>query len=179
MLATGFVGQFFYRPPSSSVEIFSQVSTYFDSLCITQFSNFIFLGDFNVSVKDSSHPFFQKLCDLMSLYGLSQVVDDVTHTHHNGVSSIIDLVLLSSPPQLIKCCTIQPLANSDHNGIVTTVKWNPVTAPTQHRRTIWRYAYADWDKAKELISHRNWDLLLTDDVNDSHGLTGIRNSCLS
>jgi hypothetical protein len=32
----------FYRPPSSSVEIFSQVSAYFDSLCITQFSNFIF-----------------------------------------------------------------------------------------------------------------------------------------
>jgi len=71
------------------------------------------------------------------------------------------------PIPLIKCCTIPPLANSDHNGIVTTVKWNPVTAPTQRRRTIWRYAYADWDKAKELISQRIWDLLLTDDVNDS------------
>jgi len=51
----------FYRPPSSSVEILSQVSTYFDSLCI---SNSIFLGDFNVNVKDSSHPCFQKLYDL-------------------------------------------------------------------------------------------------------------------
>jgi len=91
----------------------------------------------------------------MSLYGLSQVVSDVTHTNHNGVSSIIDLVLLSSPSQLMKCCTIPPLANSDHNGIVTTLKWNPVTAPTQHQRTIWRYAYADWDKTKELISQRN------------------------
>jgi len=103
----------------------------------------------------------------MSLYGLSQVVSNVTHTHHNGVSSIIDLVLLSSPSQLIKCCIIPPLANSDHSGIVTTLKWNPVTAPTQRRWTIWRYAYADWDKTKELISQRNWALLLRDDVNDS------------
>ena len=36
----------YYRPPSSSVEIFSQVSTYFDSLCITQFSNFVFFRRF-------------------------------------------------------------------------------------------------------------------------------------
>ena len=82
----------------------------------------------------------------MSLYGLSQVV---THIHHNGVSSTIDLVLLSSLSQLIKCCTVSPLGNSDHNGIVTTVKWNPVTAPTHRRWTIWRYAHADWDKARE------------------------------
>ena len=128
--------------------------------------SFFFLGDFNVNVKDSSHPCYQRLCDLMSLYGLSQVVSDVTHTHHNGVSSTIDLVLLSSPSQLIKCCTVSPLGNSDHNGIVTTVKWNPVTAPTR-RRTIWRYAHADWDKARELISLWNWELMLTDDVNTS------------
>ena len=153
--------------PSSSVQIFSQVCTYFDNLCITQFSNFIFLGDFNVNVKDSSHPCYQRLCDLMSLYGLSQVVSDVTHTHHNGVSSTIDLVLLSSPSQLIKCCTVSPFGNSDHNGIVTTVKWNPVTAPTHRRRTIWRYAHADWDKAREVISLWNWELMLTDDVNTS------------
>ena len=51
----------FYRPSSSSVEIFSQVSTYFDSLCITQFSNLIFLGDFNVNGKDLSHPCFRNV----------------------------------------------------------------------------------------------------------------------
>ena len=103
----------------------------------------------------------------MSLYGLSQVVSDITHIHHNGVSSIIDLVLLSSPSQLIKCCTVPPLANSDHYGIVTSVKWNSVATPSHRRRTIWRYAHADWGKARELISLRNWDLLLTDDVNTS------------
>ncbi len=157
----------FYRPPSSSVEIFSQVSTYFYSLCITQFSNFIFVGDFNINVMDSSHPCYHRLQDFMSLFGLSQVVSDVTHTHHNGVSSIIDLVLLSSPSQLIKCYTVPPLANSDHYGIFTSVKWNPVSAPSHRCRTIWRYSHADWDKARELISLRNWDLLLTDDVNIS------------
>lgn len=91
-------------------------------------------------------------------HGLSQVVSNVTHIHHNGVSSIIDLVLLSFPSQLIKCCTIPPLANSDHIGIV---KWNPVSAPTHHRRTMWRSAHADWDKARELISsHQGTNLFI-------------------
>ena len=163
-------GSFFYRPPTPSVEVFSQVSLYFHRLCINQFSNFIVLGDFNVNVGDSSHPYYHRLGDFMSLYCLSQVVNDTAHTHHNGVPSIIDL-----PTPLIRCCTIPPLANSDHNGLGIAVKWNPVTAPTHHRQTIWRYACADWNKARELITACNWESLLTN--TSPHGSTSKRNVC--
>ena len=33
------------------------------------------------------------------------------------------------------------------------------------RRPIWRYAYADWEKACELIDNTNWDSLCSDDIN--------------
>ena len=56
----------FYHPPSTPTLVFSQVSAYFDNLCITQFSNFIFLGDFNVNVRDPTHHW--NLNDIMSLY---------------------------------------------------------------------------------------------------------------
>ncbi len=158
----------FYRPPSTSANVFSQVSAYFDNLCITQFSNFIFLGDFNVNFKDPTHPCYKSLSDIMSLYSLSQVVDDSTHIHHNGTASTIDLVLMSSPSQLIQCGTIPPLANSDHNGLLVVTKWKTAAeAPTRRQRKIWRYTHANWDRARELIGNCNWDSFLSDDVNTS------------
>ena len=32
------------------------------------------------------------------------------------------------------------------------------------RRPIWSYAYADWEKACELIDNTNWDSLCSDDI---------------
>jgi len=75
----------FYHYPSSSVGVFGQVCSYSDTLSISQFSNFIFLGDFNVNIKNPSHPYYENLCDIMSVYSLSQVVDDVKQwdcVHH-------------------------------------------------------------------------------------------------
>ena len=58
----------FYRPPSSSAEVFDQVCSYFDTICVAQFSNFIFLGDFNVNIRDPSHPYYEKLCVVLCPY---------------------------------------------------------------------------------------------------------------
>ena len=157
----------FYRPPSSSVEVFGQVCSYFDTLSISQFSNFIFLGNFNVNIKDQSHLYYENLCDIMPFYSLSQVVDDVTHIHHNGTVSTIDLVLMTTPSQLIKCGSIPPLFNSDHNGLEIAVKWRSEVCTNRPRRTIWRYAHADWGKANDLIRASNWDSFMTDDVSSS------------
>ena len=103
----------------------------------------------------------------MSLYSLSQVIDDFTHIHHSGVASIIDLVFMSSPSQMIQCCTIPPLANSDHNGILVVSKWKTTEGPTHRRRKSWRYAHANWDRACKIIADCNWDSLLSDDLNTS------------
>ena len=86
--------------------------------------------------------------------------------HHNGSTSIIDLVFLSNPTSLLSCVKVPPLFNSDHNGLLTTLKWKATGSGVHSsRRPIWRYAYADWEKACELIDNTNWDSLYSDDIN--------------
>ena len=120
----------------------------------------------NVNFVSSSHPLYSKLCNIMSTYCLTQIVTEYTHVHHNGSTSIIDLVFLSNPASLLSCVTVPPLLNSDHNGLLTTMKWKGTGSGVHSsRRLIWRYAYADWEKACELIDNTNWDSLCSDDIN--------------
>ena len=101
-------------------------------------------GDFNVNFVNPSHPLYSKLCNIMSTYCLTQIVTECTHVHHNGSTSIIDLVFLSNPASLLSCVTVPPLSNSDHNGLLTTMKWKGTGSGVySSRRPIWRYAYAD------------------------------------
>ena len=39
----------FYRPPSSGSQLFDTLVSYFNLICVSSFSNFIFIGDFNVN----------------------------------------------------------------------------------------------------------------------------------
>ena len=60
-------------------------------------------------------------------------------------------------------CSVLPLANSDHNGLL---KGKP-NLP-QPQRQIWDYKHADFTKDCELINNTDWDsLLLEDDINAS------------
>jgi len=55
---------------------------------------------------------------------------------------------------------VPPLGNSDHSGISVTLKWsrNPCQVKAS-KRTIWRYAHADFDKASRLIEDTDWSFL--------------------
>ena len=96
----------FYRPPSSPYSVLDKLLI---SLCshvaVTLFSNFILLGDFNVNVLNSLHPLFSKLQSVASSLCLTQVVTEPTHVVSNACS-LIDLIFLSSPSNLISCVTI-------------------------------------------------------------------------
>jgi len=65
----------FYRPPSSPADILYSLHSYFESINIPQFSSFVLIGDFNINFFDTTHPSFNNLCNLMSTFGLTQVVD--------------------------------------------------------------------------------------------------------
>ena len=151
----------FYCPPNSPSSIFDTLSSFITSLSIPQFSNFILLGDFNVNLSNPSHPLYPKFCTLADCFSLSQVVTDDTHVSSNGHTSLIDLVLTSSPSQILNCSTIPPLSNSDHRGIHLTISCRPHCPhqPSQHKRTVWRYMHADFEKASEMISETDWDAL--------------------
>ena len=133
----------FYRPPSSHTSILDNLLTV---LCThinpPLLSNFILLGDFNVNYLDTSHPLFPKLLSVSNSLSLSQVVSVPTHyTAHS--SSLIDLIFLSSPKNLMFCDTLPPLANSDHLGLSFAVAIaKPRLTPTRSMRRVWRYAFA-------------------------------------
>ena len=114
----------FYRPPSRLIcRLFVFfLHNYLQSINIPQFSSFVLIGDFNINFSNSSHPSFSNLCNILSTFGLTQVVSDHTHVHQGNSHSLIDLVLMSNPSSLSSCQVIPPLSNSDHLGIKTEIQ---------------------------------------------------------
>ena len=129
----------FYRPPSSSVAIFDSLFNVLCSLNSNSFSNFILLGDFNVDMSSHfSNCNYMHLTNLLHSFSLTQVVDEpilVLHGH-NGASSLIDLVLMSTPQALRECVTVPPLANFDHLGICLQVESYSNTLQTCPKRRV-------------------------------------------
>ena len=131
------------------------------------FDNFVLIGDFNVNLLVPSNPLSQKLLSVTSSFSLTQVVSEPTRIS-NSLSTLNDLIFLSSPSQLSSCHTVPPLANADHLGLhlsltVSTFQCNH-PAP---KRKLWRYSQADFKKASELISSTDWDSLITDNIHSS------------
>ena len=115
---------------------------------------------------DTTHPSFGNLCNLMSTFGLTQVVDNYTHLYRDNCHSLNDLVLLSNPSFLSSCQTIPPLSNSDHLGIWVEIKTkhaNKTVRPPRH--SVWHYSQADWDRARERIETFDWDAGMVEDIN--------------
>ena len=141
----------FYRPPSSLATIFDTLSdALFQSVQQSLFSNFVILGDFNVNF-DSSHFLYSHLSDFMASFCLSQVVESPTHFSPNGHSSLIDLVFVSNLNSFSQCVVIPQLANSDHLGLMVTMKQDHSPSIPTPRRRVWRYKHADFEKANELL----------------------------
>ena len=96
-----------------------------------------------------------------------QLVSQPTRVTSNGSSTLIDLVLSSSPDHVQDCNVIPPLDTSDHRGILATIKWHiPVKAKPSNSRNIWKYALADFDKANKILSQIDMTNTLdeTDDI---------------
>ena len=161
----------FYHPPSPSVEVLYFLHNYLQSVNISQFFSFVLIGDLNINFSDSSHLYsqdisFSKLCNILSSFGLTQVVKDHTHVHQGNSHSLIDLVLMSNPSSLSYCQVIPPLSNSDHLGTKTEIRIrgnSKTVRPPCH--TVWHYSDADWGKACEKIAASDWDSMLTEDIN--------------
>ena len=176
----------FYRPPSSSLDIFDTLSFSLQSLDPSVYNCFVLTGDFNVDYFCTHSPLFKRLDNCLSPFSLCQLVKSATHTSHNGTSTLIDLVFLSKTLQSTHCTTTPPLANSDHNGVQLMVK-HPSADFSKPRivceRVFWRYASADFELANDLIASTDWDSLLTDNVNDSLSIwqnkfMGIMDQCI-
>lgn len=104
---------------------------------------------------------------MMSTYSLFQTVNDTTHFHHNGTTSTIDLLLASHSELVQDCTTIPALSNSDHSGLLATLSLK-TTFSTLKTCIVWRYNYADWDTACNLIEATDWSATLDPgDINNT------------
>ena len=143
-------------PPSSLAAVLDDLCTYFETIDVTQFANFIVVGDFNIDVSSCSRPLLHKLMSVMSIHSLLQMVSDYTHTHHNGCRSTIHLLFTSNSQIISDCSTVPALSNSDHLGLLICLCLKPTTPIKSKARSVWRYSFEDWDKACERIEATNW-----------------------
>ena len=101
------------------------------SLNSNYFSNF-----FNIDMSSHfSNCNYMHLTNVLNSFSLVQVVDEPTHPGHDGASSLIDLVLMSTPQALHKCVTVSPLANSDCLGICLQVESSSNTLHTRPKQS--------------------------------------------
>ena len=78
-------------------------------------------------------------------------------------------MLASSPESVMSCETIPPLGTSDNNGILTDISLRtPLAAPQVSRNfKVWRYKYADFERAQEMLSQIDNNSVVEGDVNAS------------
>ena len=100
----------------------------------------------------------------MFSFNLTQVVSEPTRVSDHSCI-LIDLAFVSSPPQVISCETIPPLANSDHFGIqlihsIDSSKKLSKISPCR----VWKYTDADFIAIANFLDEVDWDSVLTGDV---------------
>jgi len=142
----------FYRPPSSTHDIFDTLCNSLFCIPPAYFSNFVLLGDFNVNLLNSDHPLYDKIDMLCNSFSFTQVVDSPTHISHSAHPSLIDLVFVSDTSCFSHCHTIPQLANSDHYGITIYMSGKGKANHSKSvRRKVWQYKHTDFHKANDLL----------------------------
>ncbi len=122
------------------------------------------VGDLNIDHKIT--PISLNSLILQTSFLLHQIVTTPTHFSYAGSPSLIDLVFLSCPQNLVSCCTISPLSNSDHMGLSIVCKLpTQFKRPLTPRRIVWCYSQGNFVKACELLQQLDWDNIFdTEDI---------------
>ena len=149
-----FVVSVLHRPPSFPISFFENLHLVLEDLYVTACSNLIF-GDFNVDVSVSSY-LCNCLCNVTYQYGLSIIPTGHTRITTSSATTI-DLMLATAPESVMSCETVPPLGTSDHNAILSVVSLRIHSAAPQVSRRVWKYNYADFDHAQELLSQIDHD----------------------
>ena len=132
----------------------------------TLLKNFLLIGDFDVDIE---HGFGPRLTDLMTTFGLTQVVKSPTRISTSGCKTTIDLCFISNPKNLQSCVTKPPISTSDHNSILVTMTCQQALSGQRPKNEmmVWRYCDADTFKIKYMIESIDWSSLLCNDVDVS------------
>ena len=153
-----------YRPPGADDEAFLSLEPELARLGEGMLGVFL-CGDFNIRQRSwlryspCNTPLGSQMQALAHKYGLKQFVKDPTHIHGN----LLDVVL-SSLPFHVECSLTPRIA--DHNGILTSVDV-PLCTEVSHRRIVWDFKHADWDKLKRKLRDTDWGFIHKESVDDA------------
>ena len=117
------------------------------------------MPDINWSSLCGNSPYSTSLCNFVSDYNLSQVIQIPTHTGGN----ILDIVLTNTPDAVINVnlAPFSPLC-SDHFAVTFRLSYVPVTSSSS-AKSLFDYSKADWTGLLEYLLNYDFDLLFHDD----------------
>lgn len=106
-----------YRPPSSTSDLYNAFESTIDKIDITNLDYYL-LGDINCDFSDPAKA--SVLSSIFDVYGLTQLIDEPTRITHN-TKTIIDLCVTNAPDKVSKS-GVHHLGISDHSMVFMTRK---------------------------------------------------------
>ena len=147
-----------YRPPDSSVEIFS----YFESLIgkiDAENVEFYVLGDlnYNLAAPQLDHN-ANLLSSIADVYSLQQLITDPTRCTESS-STLIDLVFTNRPDRIV-CSGVSHIGISDHSLIYAYRKLS-IDLPSRGHTTVTYRKFKNFNLSnfRRDIAHQNWQII--------------------
>ena len=154
-----------YRPPDSSVEIF----TYFESLIgkiDAEYAEFYLMGDLNCNF---ATPQLDHNANLLSsiadVYSLQQLITDPTRCTESSLT-LIDLIFTNRPDRII-CSGVSHIGISDYSLIYAYCKLS-IDSPLRGHTTVTYRKFKNFNSSnfRSDIEHQNWQIIHNYDTND-------------
>lgn len=146
----------FYRPPSSNVQYDAAIEDSIHLAVDTGIEDIVVTGDFNRNMLCPKAS--QKIISLCTNFGMSQCVDSPTHFTENSCS-LIDLMLISNPRNLLYCKVVDPCLSQNiryHCPIVAFLKFTKPRVASL-KRHIYLYDQGDYDSLRSAVADTDWD----------------------
>ena len=155
----------YYRPPNSDNAVLTNIENSIDLAIDTEISDIIILGDFNLDMNKPNTS--NKINNICQQYNLHQLIREPTHFTERS-SSIIDLILVSDPRNLLLSGVGDPFLNQDiryHCPIYAFYKFLKPHAKSI-KRHIWMYKNGNYDNLKEKFRNSDWESFAHENIDN-------------
>ena len=155
----------FYRPPNVNIHYDSLVEESLGLAIDTGIDNIIVVGDFNKNVlNDKTAKFIESIC---SQFNFQQCVNEPTHFTETS-SSLLDLILVRNPEQLVYCNVGEPIFAQNTRYHCPTYGYLTFSKHKHHsfKRRVWYFNRGDYEKLREMTADTNWENLKQTDIDE-------------
>ena len=156
----------FYRPPNAHNSYFDQIENSISLAIDTGIADIIVTGDFNCNML--YNPSARKIASICRQSNLNQIINESTHFTETS-QSLIDLIMVSDCVRVIYSGVGEPFLDQHtryHCPVFCLLNFQSHNSPA-FKRQIWKYEDGDYDTIKHKLHTTNWDLLFTDDPDET------------